>query len=607
MPARRSVGLRNGTPRDAVVNTSLSLVPKGVRRAREELGLVGETVSANSSPSSVSSSVFFGTSNASWFFAPVVRLNEPNLQDMSKFSPSSGATALSSSSHVSSAPELVAQSQPEVLVETAKRHRPKGPIVPDPQRPYKGSVTQALQIARNAAEADRALEVFCDALYAPQTLSSKASLRNTWSSISRELGFEPLPLTPSKLHRVSAVLRASNFRSAYSYACEMKQWHVRSGFEWNVELDLALKDAKRAVTRGLGPPSKAEEIPMDVLTKMWRRGGLADCRPDWPALRHEVWVLAVSFLLREVELAGLRMGQSETFLDMNKRCVTLFLPVSKSDPMGRGCKRALACTCGAIREPLCPFCATVELVKNQVARTGVESSDSKAGEIPLVASESSPWDTVRKEAVVEAVRNDLVNLFEVCPEFAGKVEPMKVSGHSFRRSGAKTLARKGVPIDLIQYMARHSSNAIVGYVEEAIEEAPNGAFRLQEHLELRELVNLALRECAGVKESLEAVTLKLQQSASGTPIQIDKELILQTFNEWTRPEVVLNVVSGKLHSTFGNAYRRNPKDWVTTCGWRWVTAGQEARACLESSDLSIDFTICAKCRDKIPSWVLKKD
>ena len=38
-------------------------------------------------------------------------------------------------------------------------------------------------------------------------------------------------------------------------------------------------------------------------------------------------------------------------------------------------------------------------------------------------------------------------------------------GHALRRGGAQFLARKGVPIPLIQAMARHSSGALFGYIE----------------------------------------------------------------------------------------------------------------------------------------------
>eukprot|EP00435_Cladocopium_sp_Y103_P027145 s3386_g6.t1 len=461
--------------------------------------------------------------------------------------------------------------------------------------------------AKNEFESGKAFEVFSDAMYAPQTVASKAALRNTWSQISRELGLEPLPLNPAKIHQVCSVLRASNFRSTYSYLCEMRQLHMRSGFPWDSTLEIAVKDAKRAATRGIGPPVKAEEIPEDVLVKVWNSGSLLEGRASWPAMGHEVWVLATAFLLREVELAGLRMGQTETYLDMAKRCVTLYLPVSKSDPVGKGCRRTLACSCKATRDAICPFCAAESLVSNQIMRTGVEPSDPEADEIPLVATEQSRWETVKKEAVIEAVRGDLEELLKGSPELRGRFDPEKVTGHSFRRSGAKALARRGTPIDLVQFMARHSSNAILGYVEEAIEESPSGTTRLQEHLELRELVNKALKDCAGLKESVESVTKKLSEGAGGTQIQLDKDLVLQTFDRWARPEVVHNLATRKLHSTEGNCFRANPKDWATSCGWRWVASGKEARACLETNDLPSDFSVCAKCRDKIPAWVFNGD
>lgn len=617
MPPGRSTWLRNGTPRDALVSASLSILPRRVKRVREEMGLVGEAAceqAQNCSPSLSSSGL--PVASDAWIFVPVTSASGTKVvvQDVSvKLSNVLNMThvvsGLSSSSPVSrvSQSTTVDRVDDDAVVTVAKRHRPNGPIVPDPQRAPKGSVQQAIRVAQNPVEAGKALEVFSDALYAPQTLATKASLRNTWFTISRELGFEPLPLTPQKIFRVAAVLRASGFRSTYSYLCEVRQHHLRSGYVWTQELDLCVKDTKRAATRGLGPPAKAEEIPEDVMKEIWSNGDNVEGQGHWPALRHEVWILATSFLLREVELAGLRMGQSETHIDMKQKRVTLYLPVSKSDPMGKGCKRTLACVCSKFRNFQCPFCAAVALVRNQVSNTGVEPTDPQAAEIPLVAMINSPWETIRKEHVIEAIKADVCQVIKDRPEMADRLCCERVTGHSFRRTGAKSLAKRGTPIELIQFMARHSSNAILGYVEEAIEESPSGASRLQEQLELRELVNLALKDCKDLKESVEQVTEKLKQGSLGTSIHLDKEFVLQTFDRWARPEVIYNVITRKLHSTAGNSFRTSPKDWNTACGWKWITAGREARACLESSDLPADFTVCAKCRNRLPGWVFESD
>ena len=47
---------------------------------------------------------------------------------------------------------------------------------------------------------------------------------------------------------------------------------------------------------------------------------------------------------------------------------------------------------------------------------------------------------------------------------------MEARGHTPRRSGTKALARLGWPLWRIQSLARQSSNAILGYVEESLAE-----------------------------------------------------------------------------------------------------------------------------------------
>lgn len=95
-----------------------------------------------------------------------------------------------------------------VLNATAGRG-PRGPVFPEGSRPLKGSLAMAVKIDEQAAE--KAFEQF-EIVYAPQTLSSKAILRNTWISISRAgATVQPLPPTVEKIHAATAVMGAVVF------------------------------------------------------------------------------------------------------------------------------------------------------------------------------------------------------------------------------------------------------------------------------------------------------------------------------------------------------------------------------------------------------------
>ena len=85
----------------------------------------------------------------------------------------------------------------------------------------------------------------------------------------------------------------------------------------------------------------------------------------------------------------------------------------------------------------------------------------------------------------------------------------------------------------MQFMARHSSQAILGYVEEAIEESPAGHQRLMEHAELRDLVTHALKETNDVRRSVELVDRRLTEELINTDLgtRLGSELVYQMFDK----------------------------------------------------------------------------
>ena len=64
----------------------------------------------------------------------------------------------------------------------------------------------------------------------------------------------------------------------------------------------------------------------------------------------------------------------------------------------------------------------------------------------------------------------------------------EVTGHTFRRSGMKQLAKKNMPLPWIQFFVRHSSSAVLAYVEEAYEESSDGNLYVLNHLEIRDQI-----------------------------------------------------------------------------------------------------------------------
>lgn len=483
------------------------------------------------------------------------------------------------------------------------RRRRLAPPTPAPNKRLKGSLNAALQFTQSAELREKAQAEYMDSVYAQQTVSSKTALRQTWSKISQSLGYEPVPLTAPQIHEVAAALRAAGYRSATAYICEASQGHRRKGFPITDVLHMAIRDAKRAVTRALGPPRRAPEVPLRWLAALCEKGPRDESCGSWPNDRYEVWVFATRFILREQELACVFIHE----IEMNHRLqqVTLNLPVTKCDAMGRGARRTLGCICTKCpdEKTTCPYCITNYLLQRQERRLGIRANDAEAFEAPLVGRQEDPRVVVEKTAMIEAFKYDMGILSDTFPEAQGLLAS-EVTGHTFRRSGVKELARKNTPLPLIQFFARHSSAAALGYVEEAYEESPDGNLQVLNHLEMRDQIAALSSKTNDMTKAYDQLKAEYEELAAKCNLPLDRSAVLKMFNQWSHPEVVINLMTGKTHSTAGNAFRNHPNEWVTACGWPWIAAGRIAKAALEPSDMHSQdrCTPCERCRDKLPEW-----
>ena len=89
------------------------------------------------------------------------------------------------------------------------------------------------------------------------------------------------------------------------------------------------------------------------------------------------------------------------------------------------------------------------LFEDQVERLHlVDMDDARLSQFPLVGRGGEPSWFVEKQVVIAEVQRHVEMINEACPglDLLGE----RVTGHTFRRSGAKELARKGVPFAGIQ-------------------------------------------------------------------------------------------------------------------------------------------------------------
>ena len=565
-------------------------VPPAVLKARESLGLLNSSQSSSNAPGSSSS------------FAEVVAPCVNSLPE----SCNSTAGPVSCSKLTSAAPKLESSSRSahvagepttNVLMNQLARRRSAAPLLPaapfSETKKRKASADLVLEIAGNAALAKQADEEFEELLLAASTVKVKNSMNALWVKICEARQIIPFPVSTAAVMQVASVMKAAGYRSIPAYLCQAKQMHIKQGFVWTDELDLAFKDAKRGALRGLGPPSRATVFPVSSLAKLPEVPVVE--LSAWPFARKLAWTLAATFLLREVELSTLSLSSEEVKLDEGMGVVTLKLSVSKSDPQAKGCSRSLACCCAKHGSHLCPFHVTRKLVAIQCHRTQRSQTHELAWQTPLIGRVDDPYSFVAKDAVVAALREDM-SVLQVLGYLPEDFNIEGISGHSFRRSGAQQLALEGVPLDLIQHLARHSSQAILAYVDDALEKCPAAAGKLLEHFSLQEQIASLVTRVKTVAETL------AEHSKSFDAAGLDEKRVQVLIRSFLRPGVVLNICTLKYHSCVGNQHLVSPADWTTHCGWSWVRAGRLTRIISAFDDLPPGATPCEKCKGSFPSW-----
>lgn len=471
--------------------------------------------------------------------------------------------------------------------------------LPEESRRARPCLASAINLARDEEAMQQALEQFDELKYASGTVNTKDALFRTWCEICAARQFTPLPVTSNKLCEVAAVLKASSYRSGYAYLLEAKQRHSRRGYPWSEEMEHSLRDCKRALCRGLGPPKKAQEVKLEWLDILWASEGRAvrlGMDASWPYASLLAWALGIHFVLREVELSTLTLDDGCIKLDIVHKEVTLSLATSKTDPQGRGCRRTLECLSkfGDMHGLECPFCVAKNLVDIQTFRTGMAQSSDMASLTPLIGQVGCATSFVEKCKVIEAAKNDTVKMKELVGD-AEAVNVEGVTGHFMRRAGCKRYARKGLPLELIKHMSRHSSNAVEGYVEEAMEECPQAKSKLTEFMHIQHTLNSFSSklkwlefQCKQFEQNQSFVEKGCSSTSNGDP-RID--VLWDHF----QPEFVVNTSTRKKHVVVGCSHKIPPALWSTACGWRWGLSSSLARPLPRSDKDSDEFVWCDKC------------
>jgi hypothetical protein len=345
---------------------------------------------------------------------------------------------------------------PEPAIESVPALR--RPDLPPVQAYARGSADAALAVAGDSAARSRAVDVSQDLAYAATSKAARAAKLVLWDRLVARANLQQGAFTAEHMLTVVSCLRAAKFRSAISYLDVAKQRFVESGGVWTDELNLVRSRLIRACKRGLGPPSRAAPFPLwACLNQVVEEEPLT---AKGPLRSLAVCIISCWWLLREIEAAAVNCADVK---DTAPAAVSIFLSASKSDPDAKGVSRELVCACGQcpgakpmVDHSLCPVC----VIRSH--KSFVTSKFQHLDNPPLFPTATGHTPT--KAAMVQTIAAAAARLGER-PHTRSGAE--KWGGHAWRRGGVHFLAASGVQTIDIQLHARHSSSAILAYLDGA--------------------------------------------------------------------------------------------------------------------------------------------
>jgi hypothetical protein len=435
----------------------------------------------------------------------------------------------------------------------------------------RGSKESAIEIASNPDKVQEAINAHNANVFSSGHAKVRQNQEELWDDISEAAsGKRPIQLTAETMCRNISILRASKFRSAMAIASVAKFRHIEHEFPWTPALQRQWDKSQKAVHRGLGPAAHASPFPLGEASKLIESSGpISPTGPMHPARTIKIgcW-----WLLREVELGNCCLRDVTEEQDNS---VNILLPASKADVMALGESRGHGCACenrtdGPALMPtrMCPACllkAQLKFVREEFPGLGQDA--------PLFPGSSGKFPT----------KAGVINTISALAGQLGKKEKTHSGapcwgGHAMRRGGAQYLAAAGVDVWRIQALARHSSAAILAYIEKAhvptlksiSVEAASGR---QQHALATEVAKLKELICKGLRVKEPSETVKPYNS-------------LDNLNaNW----ICTEKAGGKIHT------KSKSSPGSTLCKWRWARTPRTTH-CEDAFGPPNDYRpTCMKC------------
>lgn len=420
-----------------------------------------------------------------------------------------------------------------------------------------------------------ALKELVDDMYAVSSRAPREALLRTWCKFHQQWfghGIPVLPVTEEKLLKISSLFKKGGYKSVKNYLSRIKEHHITSGFEWNDRLDLMSKKCARSVLRGLGGARRSEAFDLETVLE----GIKLSVEPlvrDGPINPAALIATATMFMLREIEASSLETSD----IIFEDQSVSLRLPVSKVDWQAKGCSRTWHCLCD--RNLPC----VMHILEEHVKLIRDKFKGAEAALFP-----NAGGHVCSKQSVVDTIRQAIDVTGGSSKDGAGN---WRVSGHTFRISGARMLCRWGLDPITIQLIGRWGSAAVLTYLSEAplegfhhrlepsrtisqalpITELDQIHFEsdLSCRVDVSSLIrehNLIVEETAGMKDQIAKIERLLEDA------EHKFEGIADTIEDGQkRAEIwdVHNIISDVHHRSIAD-FSMSPSEWKTLCGWQYA-------------------------------------
>ena len=431
-------------------------------------------------------------------------------------------------------------------------------------------------LAGASLDRDKLLAEYEADVMASTSAAAFVSRLRTWAKVHKawfDGSVALLPLTPAKVRALASVLKGGGYSSGMQYLYAARTVSRLLGFRSDEFVDFEFTRAERSLSRASGGPQRqSKPLPLqDVLEASTKIEPLV---VGGPVCSRDVCIVAIWWLLREIEVAAARLG--DAWLDHERRIATINLPCSKKDIAGIGKERSHGCACSGLQSVAgCPFHALERQIGSAMSMCCGMGGD--VATFPLFPnSEGEHCDKAAMVSTIEAVAinaglaviRDGVRLF---------------GGHSWRVEGAQLLSAAGVPENVVEVFGRWGGPTVRRYMAEApLRKAPSIACdvlcgeRRQAAQDLavaqEQLASASASSSAGpasaggvdldaLRKSVELLSGEVQQ------LKLHADSALGCSSEGKC--YVENSLSGVVHQVLLGGNGIHCDLWRTRCGWRF--------------------------------------